>query len=142
VALAIVLRGLDAPGPNHLRSAFGSGLQGLWDVAVNRVPLAYAPAGEAWALTVPLALCFIAGLVLAFRSTRRRVVHDVLVALAAGIAVSLLVNDSTAYILAGGIAAVGALVCFDPEVGTVRVPSFGRARLEAQAVAGEAAGSD
>ena len=41
--LAIVQHGLAAPGPNHLRSAFGSGITGFLDVAVNRVPLVYAP---------------------------------------------------------------------------------------------------
>ncbi|HZT52968.1 MAG TPA: hypothetical protein VE995_01140, partial [Gaiellaceae bacterium] len=141
-ALAIVLHGLNTPGPNHLRSAFGDGLRGLWNVAVNRVPLAYAPALEAWPLTLPLAVGFVLALGVAFRSTQRRVVRDVLVALAAGMFVSLLVNDSTAYILAGGIAAVGALVRFNPEVRTARVPSLARAQLEAQPVAREAGGSD
>jgi hypothetical protein len=55
---------------------------------------------------------------------------------------SLLVNDSTAYILAGGIAAVAALVHFNPEVRTVRVPSLARAQLEAQPLASEAGGSE
>src|SRR5581483_2367872 len=139
---AIVLHGLNTPGPNHLRSAFGDGLRGLWNVAVNRVPLAYAPALEAWPLTLPLAVGFVLALGVAFRSTQRRVVRDVLVALAAGMFVSLLVNDSTAYILAGGIAAVGALVRFNPEVRAARVPSLARAQLEAQPVAREAGGSD
>ena len=44
IVLAIVQHGLASPGPNHLRSAFGSGISGFLDVAVNRVPLVYAPA--------------------------------------------------------------------------------------------------
>jgi hypothetical protein len=135
--LAIVLHGLNTPGPDHLRSAFGHGVRGLADVAVNRVPLAYAPALHQWPMTLPLALCFLAALALALRSARRRVVRDVLLALVAAMVASLLVNDSTAYILAAGIAAVAMLSRFSPEVQPLRIPVLARARLEAQPVPGE-----
>ncbi len=141
-ALAIVLHGLNAPGPNHLRSAFGHGIRGLADVFVNRVPLAYAPAVHAWPLTLPLALAFLVALVLAFRASSRRVVRDVLVALAAGMVASLVVNDSTAYILAGGVACVGALARFNPEVRTVRVPVPALSRRQQPTPAAEPAGRD
>ncbi|MBV8257551.1 MAG: hypothetical protein JO073_07000 [Actinobacteria bacterium] len=121
-ALAIVLHGLNSPGPNHLRSAFSHGVRGLADVFVNRVPLAYAPAVHQWPLTLPLALAFLVSVALALRSANRRIVRDVLFALGAAMVASLVVNDSTAYILAGGVACVGALVRFQPEAGMVRVP--------------------
>ena len=43
IVLAIVQHGLASPGPNHLRSAFGSGITGFLDVAVNRVPSSTRP---------------------------------------------------------------------------------------------------
>ncbi len=142
--LVLVFRGLNTPGPNHLRSAFGNGFHGFLDVAINRVPLAYKPAVAAWPMTLPLAAILVAAFVLALRASRARASRDLLVALAAGLVASLVVNDSTAYILGGGIAAVGALARFVPEVRPVRVPVLAPApaTVEAQPIAGEAGGSE
>ena len=62
--------------------AFGSGITGFLDVAVNRVPLVYAPAVHEWPLTLPLAVLMVASGVLAFRVTRAREARDLLLALA------------------------------------------------------------
>src|SRR5262249_44778653 len=89
IVLAIVQHGLASPGPNHLRSAFGSGITGFLDVAVNRVPLVYAPAVHDWPLTLPLTVLLVVSVVLAFRVTRARAARDLLLALATGLIASL-----------------------------------------------------
>ncbi|HEU5243488.1 MAG TPA: hypothetical protein VFU33_03730 [Gaiellaceae bacterium] len=122
IVLAIVRHGLAAPGPNHLRSAFGSGITGFLDVAVNRVPLVYAPAVHEWPLTLPLAVLLVACGVLAFRVTRDRAAHDLLLALATGLIASLLVNDATGFMLAAGIACASAVARFAPSGAPVRLP--------------------
>ena len=121
IVLAIVQHGLVSPGPNHLRSAFGSGITGFVDVAVNRVPLVYAPAVHEWPLTLPLAVLLIAGGVLAFRVTPAREARDLLLALATGVIASLLINDATGFMLAGGIACASAVARFAPSGAPVRV---------------------
>jgi hypothetical protein len=126
IVLAIVQQGLASPGPNHLRSAFASGISGFVDVAVNRVPLVYAPAVHEWPLTLPLAVLLLAGGVLAFRLTRARVARDILLALATGLIASLLVNDATGFILAGGIACVSAVAGFAPSGAPIRLPVLSR----------------
>jgi hypothetical protein len=112
--LAIVQHGLSSPGPNHLRSAFGHGIAGFISVAVNRVPLVYAPAVHDWPLTLPLAVLLIASAVLTLRVTHARAARDLLFALTSGIAASLLVNDATGFMLAGGIACACSVARFTP----------------------------
>ena len=114
IVLAIVQHGLSSPGPNHLRSAFGHGIAGLIKVAANRVPLVYAPAAHDWPLTLPLAILLIASAVLALRVSHARTTRDLLLALAAGLGASLLVNDATGFMLAGGIACACAIARFAP----------------------------
>lgn len=114
VVLEIVKRGLDAPGPNHLRSAFGHGIGGLVTVAANRVPLVYTPALHDWHLTLPLTILLITGGVLAFRVTHARAARDLLIALTAGLIASLLVNDATGFMLAAGISCTSATARFTP----------------------------
>jgi hypothetical protein len=126
IVFAIVQHGLASPGPNHLRSAFGSGITGLVDVAVNRVPLVYAPAVQEWPLTLPLAVLLVAAGVLAFRVTRARAARDLLLALATGVIASLLINDATGFMLAGGIACASAVARFAPSGAPLRVPVLSR----------------
>lgn len=133
IVLAIVSYNLDQPGPNHLRSAFTSGAGGLLAVIENRVPLAYEPALAQWPLVLPLGVGFVVALALALRSARQRVRRDVLLALGVAVGTSLLVNDSAAYVLAGGIAAVGALAQFSPSYAAVSVAALARAALESKA---------
>lgn len=128
IVLAIVRHGLASPGPNHLRSAFGSGISGFLDVAAHRVPLVYAPAVHDWPLTLPLALMLIASCVLAFRVTRARAARDLLTALATGLVASLLINDATGFMLAAGIACASAAARFTPTGARVRLRVFSRVR--------------
>jgi len=128
IVFAIVEHGLAAQGPNHLRSAFGSGISGFLDVAVNRVPLVYAPAVHEWPLTLPLAVLLVACGVLAFRVTRARASRDLLLALATGLIASLLINDATGFMLAGGIACASAVARFAPSGAPVRLPVPSRLR--------------
>jgi hypothetical protein len=136
--LALVSSNLRTPGPNHLRSAFGHGLSGLFAVAQNRVPLAYEPALHKWPLVLPLALWFVAALALAIRIARRRTTRDLVLAVGLAIGTSLLVNDSATYELVGGVAALAALVRFTPSVAPLTVPVLARMPLPAQPVANDA----
>lgn len=129
VVLEIVKRGLDSPGPNHLRSAFGHGIGGLFDVAANRVPLVYTPALHDWPLTLPLAILLIAGGALAFRVTSARVARDLLIALTAGLIASLLVNDATGFMLAAGISCTSATARFTPTDTPLLWSEFASARI-------------
>jgi hypothetical protein len=134
LVLAVVSSNLREPGPNHLRSAFAHGLSGLVAVAENRVPLSYEPALAHWPLVLPLALAFAFALALALRVSRRQPRHDLLLALGVAVATSLLVNDSAAYVLACGIAAVGAFARFAPSYEPAGVTALARSALEAQPV--------
>ena len=134
IVLAIVQHGLASPGPNHLRSAFGSGITGFLDVAAHRVPLVYAPAVHDWLLTLPLALLLVASCVLAFRVTRARAARDLLIALTVGLAASLLINDATGFMLAAGIGCSSAVARFTPTGARVRLPVVSRLRAVTGAV--------
>jgi hypothetical protein len=137
--LALVSFNLQAPGPNHLRSAFSHGLSGLFAVAQNRVPLAYEPALHKWPLVLPLALWFAAALALAIRIARRRTTRDLVLAVGLAIGTSLLVNDSATYELVGGVATLAALVRFTPSVAApLTVPVLARMPLPPQPVANDA----
>jgi hypothetical protein len=126
MVFAIVQHGLASPGPNHLRSAFGSGITGFLDVAANRVPLVYAPAVHDWPLTLPLVLLLVASGVLVFRVTRASAARDLLLALATGLLASLLINDATGFMLASGIACASAVTRFAPSGAPVRLPVLSR----------------
>ncbi len=128
IVLAIVQHGLASPGPNHLRSAFGSGVGGFVDVAAHRVPLVYAPAVEDWTLTLPLAVLLLVSAALAFRVTRAAAARDLLLALAAGLVASLLINDATGFMLTAGIACASSVARFTPTGARVRVPVLAHAR--------------
>jgi hypothetical protein len=122
VVLALVSYNLRGPGPDHLRSAFSHGLTGLVAVARNRVPLAYAPALHDWTMLLPLAIWFAVSLALAFRFARRSATRDLVLALGLALVTSLLVNDSAAYELTGGVAALAAVARFVPSIAPLRVP--------------------
>lgn len=128
IVLAIVRQGLASPGPNHLRSAFGSGIGGFLAVAAHRVPLVYAPAVHDWPLTLPLAVLLVVSGALAFRVTRARAARDLLVALTTGLVASLLVNDATGFMLVGGIACASAVARFTPTGARIRLPALARLR--------------
>jgi hypothetical protein len=136
--LGLVSYNLRAPGPDHLRSAFGHGLSGLLRVAENRVPLAYLPALHNWPLLLPLGLWFAAAFFVALRVTRSRASGDLVMAIGLAIGTSLLVNDSAAYELAGGVAAIAAVVRFRPTTVPQIVPAFARMPVPAQPVPNEA----
>jgi hypothetical protein len=138
VVLALVSLNLRTPGPNHLRSAFGNGFSGLWAVAENRVPLAYAPAVHNWPLVLPLALWFAVTLVVAIRMAGRPATRDLVVAVGLAIGTSLLVNDSATYELVGGVATLAALVRFAPTAVPLTVPALARLPLPAQPVRSDA----
>jgi hypothetical protein len=120
--LWLVSRGLAQQGPDHLRSAFSGGGTGLLKSLASRVPLSYVPALHAWALVVPLLLVLVATFIVAWRRAEERATRDLLIALAVALVTSLLVNDSAAYELAGGIAVVGAAARFAPTSVPVRLP--------------------
>jgi hypothetical protein len=87
---------------------------------------------------LPLALWFVATLVVAIRMARRRATHDLVVAVGLAIGTSLLVNDSAAYELVGGVATLAALVRFAPAAMPLTVPALARLPLPAQPVRSEA----
>jgi hypothetical protein len=137
--LALVSYNLRTPGPDHLRSAFGHGLSGLARVAENRVPLAYLPALHNWPLLLPLAVWFGAALLVALRVARSRVSGDLVMALGLAIGTSLLVNDSAAYELTGGVAAIAAVARFKPSASVAQiVPVFARLPLPREPLPNEA----
>jgi hypothetical protein len=139
LVLALVSYNLRGPGPDHLRSAFGHGLSGLARVAENRVPLAYLPALHNWPLLLPLALWFGAALLVALRVARTRFSSDLVMALGLAIGTSLLVNDSAAYELTGGVAAIAAVVRFKPSTIVPQVvPSFARLPFTGEPLPNEA----
>jgi hypothetical protein len=131
--LGLVWFDLRIGGPNHLRSAFGHGITGLADVARNRIPLAYEPALAQWYLTGPTALAFVVISVLSLRGDHPAGRRSALVALIAGVATSLLVNDSAGYVLVGGCSAIVALRACPHAFGPLRrlAPAPARPIVEA-----------
>ena len=140
--LWIVSQGLAQRGPNHLRSAFQDHGAGLLSSLESRVPLSYLPALHAWQIVLPLFLVLAAAFWLAWRGARQQSTRDVLFAFGVAIVTSLLVNDSAAYELAGGIAVVGAIARFAPTPAPARAPVLvpllarllGRDKLQPDAV--------
>lgn len=108
VVTAIVELNLSLPGPDHLRSALSNGIPGLVNVAIDRIPLAYAPAVGQWPVLLPLGLFAVAVFVVAVRATEKRS-RDLVIAASLALVVSLLVNDSGTYELAGGVTVLAAL---------------------------------
>lgn len=119
--LWVVSRGLQRQGPDHLRSAFANHGAGLINSLESRVPLSYVPALHAWTLVAPLLLVLVATFVVAWRKAEERATRDLLIALGVALVTSLLINDSAAYELAGGIAVVGAAARFVPTGAPVRL---------------------
>jgi hypothetical protein len=137
--LWLVQRGLAQSGPDHLRSAFDGGISGFLASLASRWPLSYLPALHAWTLAAPLLFVLVASFVVAWRRTEVEATRDLLLALGVALVTSVLVNDSVAYELAGGIAVVGAAARFVPTSAPlrirVRVPVFRRTSLAAKPVA-------
>jgi hypothetical protein len=105
VVLGLVNLDAAASGPDHLRGALHGGLNGIADVAANRVPLSYARMVEQWWLLIPGLAMVIIGIAV-MRAARSRADRAVAAALLGGIAASLLVNDSPGPVMIGGLAAV------------------------------------
>jgi hypothetical protein len=122
--LWIVSQGLAQRGPNHLRSAFQDHGAGLLSSLESRVPLSYVPALHVWQMVLPLLFVLAVSFWLAWRGARQQSTRDVLLAFAVAIVTSLLVNDSAAYELAGGIAVVGAIARFAPAPAPARANVF------------------
>jgi hypothetical protein len=139
--LWLVQRGLAQPGPDHLRSAFSGNGSGLLSSLASRWPLSYLPALHAWTLVVPLLLVLTAVFVVAWRRAAAPATRDLLLAVGVALVTSLLINDSAAYELAGGIAVIGAAARFVPTSAPapirLRVPVFRRPRLAVEPVASE-----
>jgi hypothetical protein len=135
--LWIVSRGLARRGPDHLRSAFSDHGAGLIASIESRVPLAYVPALHEWPLVVPLAVVLVTLFGVAWRHARQRATQDLLLAFGIALATSLLVNDSAAYELAGGIAVVCAFARFAPAPAPARAPVLAPATLDAEPVPSE-----
>ena len=114
LVLKIVSSNLAASGPNHLRSAFGHGLSGIWAVMRNRVPLSYVPALENWTVVMPLAIWFVVSFAIAVYVARRRPTRDLVLTLGVATVTSLIVNDSAMYVLTGGVAVLGSILRFAP----------------------------
>ncbi len=110
VAAAVALLGADAASTtsDHLRGALDGGLGGLAHVAENRVPLSYDRMFEQWYLVFPAAIALAVG-VAVVRSAQSRREAAVPVALLAGLAVSVLVNDSPAAVSLAGLTALLAV---------------------------------
>ncbi len=138
IVLAIVSFNLHTPGPDHLRSAFDHGFSGLLAVAANRVPLSYLPALHAWPLVLPLAIWLVAVFAFALR-TAERAARDLVLATGLAIVASLLVNDSAAYELAGGVAVVAAVARHRSLPRGLLVPASAALPFRPQPVANEAA---
>jgi hypothetical protein len=141
VVLWLVARGLAQSGPNHLRHAFLGNGTGLLKTLESLVPLSYLPALHAWTMVVPLLLVCAATFVVAWRRASASASRDLLLALGVGLVTSLLINDSAAYELAGGIAVLAAAARFVPTSVPlrfrVRVPVLRRSELAAEAVTPE-----
>lgn len=139
--LWLVSRGLAQPGPDHLRSAFVNPHAFLASLE-SRVPLAYVPALHAWAMVAPLLVVLVTAFALAWRRAGKET-RDLLLALGVGIVTSLLVNDSAAYELVGGIVVVAAVARFVPTAAPfrvrLRVPVLSRAKPASEPVPGESA---
>ena len=97
--------------PNHMTSAFSHGLGGLLDVARNRIPLAYSPAIHQWQFVGPFFLCFVVAAILTLRGRQTPGRRDVLLSVIAAAGVSLLVNDSAAYVLVASVVTLVAIRC-------------------------------
>ncbi len=138
LVLWVVSRGLAQPGQNHLRGAFSGNGMGFLHVLASLVPLSYVPALQRWPIVLPLLIACVAIFVVGWRRTSNRSTRDLLLALGIALLTSLLVNDSAAYVLAGGIAVLAAATRFMPTAAPVRlrvrVPVLRRASLATQPV--------
>ena len=114
VVLKLVSSNLNSAGPDHLRSAFGNGVAGIWAVARNRVPLSYLPALHNWTVVMPLALWFAVSFAVALYVARRRPARDLVFTIGIAVVTSLLVNDSAMYVVTGGVGVLASIFRFAP----------------------------
>src|SRR5436305_8553992 len=92
-------------------------------------------------LVAPLLLVLTAVFVVAWKRATVRATRDLLLALGVALVTSLIINDSAAYELAGGIAVIAAAARFVPTSAParirVRVPVLRRTTLAVEPVASE-----
>src|SRR2546423_10660066 len=91
IVFSLVNLDASVSGPDHLRGALHGGVNGIMNVAANRVPLAYARMVEQWWLLIPGIAAVIVGIAVA-RKAASRTDRAVATALLGGLAASLLVN--------------------------------------------------
>jgi len=94
--------------PDHLSGALHGGFHGLVHVAINRVPLSYDRIIEQWWLVFP-GIPALAVALAAARYARTRADCAVIVACLAGLATSLVLNDSPGAVAIAGAASLAML---------------------------------
>ncbi|HET7573037.1 MAG TPA: hypothetical protein VFJ77_10280 [Gaiellaceae bacterium] len=107
---AFALLDVDAAtkSPDHLSGALHGGVHGLVRVAVNRVPLSYDRILEQWWLLFPGIPAVCVG-VAAVRYARSRADAALVLSLLAGLATSVVLNDSPGAVAIAGLASLLAL---------------------------------
>ena len=107
---AFALLDIDAAtkSPNHLSGALHGGFRGLWHVAANRIPLSYDRIGHQWWLLFPGVPAICVGIA-AIRYARSRADAALVLSLLAGLATSLVLNDSPGAVAIAGLASLLAL---------------------------------
>jgi hypothetical protein len=108
IVLAVITLNLRAPGPDHLRSAFSSGISGIGAVLVDRVPLAYLPIVHEWPLFVSLASVLVVVFGIAVYIADRHA-RKLVLAIGLALVTSLLANDSAVYEVAAGVGVIAAV---------------------------------
>jgi hypothetical protein len=105
--VVLVLANLDVAtnSQDHLAGALHGGINGLADVAANRVPLAYERMIHQWWLMIPGFFAVVVGIAAA-RYAATRAERAAAFALCGGIVASLLINDSPGPVMIGGLTAV------------------------------------
>ena len=100
---------------------FDGGVSGFFASLASRWPLSYLPALHEINPRGPTPAVLAATFVFAWRRTEVAATRDLLLALGVALVTSLLINDSAAYELAGGIAVIGAAARFVPTSAPVRI---------------------
>ena len=105
--IVLGLANLDAASnsSDHLAGALHGGVSGLWDVMVNRIPLAYERMLHQWWLMIPGFFAVVVGIAAA-RWAASRGERAAALALCGGLVASMLINDSPGPVMIGGLTAV------------------------------------
>jgi hypothetical protein len=105
--IVLLLANLDVAtnSQDHLAGALHGGVNGLADVAANRVPLAYERMIHQWWLMIPGFFAVVVGIAAA-RYAATRAERAAAFALCGGLLASMLINDSPGPVMIGGLTAV------------------------------------